>query len=614
MIKVPEDQGRRLWHASMSVALGLGLGFFVLVSVAGVLSVGLVVGYQNTVDLLAQKAELIIASQREQTRRFFGAARDQVEFIAGQISKKEAEAGESEEFVSLLIGAVSATPQIIRIQFIDADGKLIGVERQHDQAVPIFQRLGDDLDLKRLVTEAKQHQKPYWGSLLWRQEYKQAVLNYQQPVFQSSKLVGILSAWISVNEMSEFMSSLETEFGANSFILYGRDQVLAHPLMSFGYAGLNRATPLPRQTTFADPIVSSMWRGAKQTSFAQQFISGPNVKFVGYGELEYIILFRELAGYADKPLLIGTYFESHDLAAEVSRLKWAIYICLGMAFLAACFAAFLGREVARPVRRLAEGSRKVHGLDLANVDRIPRSFFRELDDAAQSFNFMLDGLRWFERYVPKGLVRRLMKINPDGQVEEAHREIAVMFTDIVGFTSLSENLSAPATAGFLNAHFAMIAACVEEEGGTVDKFIGDSVMAVWGMLERQSDMADRACRSALAISDAIGKYNRTRQDNVARVSRLRLRIGIHIGRALVGNIGSDERVNYTIVGDVVNVAQRLEEVCKTLGNQECDVMIMTSDAIKLNLTDEFNLRPLGPQALRGREEQVEVYTLVGSNA
>jgi class 3 adenylate cyclase len=595
----------------MSVALGLGLGFFVLTAVAGVLGVGVVVGYQNTVDLLRQKAELIISAQRDQTHRFLEAAENQVDFISVQISNEEVEPGRSSEFVNLLLGAVSATPQIIRIQFIDKNGRLTGVERQLDESIPIFQNVGHDDDLKRLLDKTMNGLQPYWGDLLWRQEYEQAVLNYQRPVIRSGQLLGVMSAWISINQLSEFLSNLESELGANAFILHGRDQVLAHPLMAFGYAGLNRATPLPRQTSYADPVVSAMWQEREGKSIVEWFMSGPQVKHVAYGDLEYVILFDEITGYSDQPWLIATYFESHDMAAEARRLRWAIIFCIAMAVISASVAMYIGRQIAQPVRRLAEGSKKVHSLNLADVEQIPGSFFRELDDAAQSFNVMLDGLRWFERYVPKGLVQRLMRLNPDREIESSYREVAVMFTDIVGFTTLSENMTAPAVAEFLNDHFAMIARCVDAEEGTVDKFIGDSTMAVWGAPERQADFADRACRCALAISRAVHKYNVDRQSSQYGAPRVWLRIGLHVGRVVVGNIGSTDHVNYTVVGDAVNVAQRLEEAAKTFGDTDREVNILISGSVRSSLVESFDMVHVGPRTLRGREEQVEIYMLKG---
>src|SRR5258708_16097094 len=149
-----------------------------------------------------------------------------------------------------------------------------------------------------------------------------------------------------------------------------------------------------------------------------------------------------------------------------------------------------------------------------------------------------------------------------------------MFTDIAGFTHQAERLSASDTAAFLNDHFSLLIPCIEAEGGTVDKFIGDSVMAFWSAPEPQPDHADRACRTALAIRAAVSA------ENDARCGRgeppIRLRIGIHTGPAVIGNIGSAERVNYTVVGDTVNMAQRCEALAKELNQPRTDVPILVT--------------------------------------
>lgn len=597
------------WHASMSVALALGLGFFVLTSVAGVLGVGLVVGYQNTADLLTQKAELIIGAQREQTERYLSAAENQVDFLASRVAEGEVDPGGSEEFISLLLGAVSATPQIVRIQFIDDRKILTGVERTWEGTSPIFLRVGDDSDLLALVSQARSAIGPQWGKLLWRQEYEQAVLNYQRPVVRDGEVIGILSAWVSIVELSEFLADNEQEFGANVFLLYGRDEVLAHPLMAFGYAGLNRASPLPRQERFADPVVSAMWRSNDKFSIAREFLTGENTRFVSFGDLEYVILFEDLPGYGERPLTIATYFETHDMLAEAARLKWAIIFCLVMAVISAGMAAIIGQKIAQPVRRLSEGAKRIHDLDLSKIGDIEGSFFRELEEAAQSYNFMLEGLRWFERYVPKRLVRQLMRYHVGTQIESAHRDVVVMFTDIVGFTALSEHLTASQTAAFLNEHFAGLSECIDRYDGTIDKFMGDSVMAMWGGLEHQDDAADRACLAALAIADWIAEYNRSRPEGEGGQPPVRLRIGLHIGRVVVGNIGSEDRLSYTVVGDTVNVAHRLEESGKQIGDCDGEVNILVSGAVRAALVRPLEFDRIGAHQLRGREEMVEIYVL-----
>ncbi|WP_170475662.1 adenylate/guanylate cyclase domain-containing protein [Ruegeria arenilitoris] len=597
------------WHASMSVALALGLGFFVLTSVAGVLGVGLIVGYRNTSELLTQKAELIIGAQRQQVERYLTAASDQVDFIASRIASDEVEPDGSEEFVSLLLGAVSATPQILRLQFIDRDQILTGVERVQDETVPIFLKLGDDVDLLNLVNSAIETGKSRWGDILWREEYGQAVLNYQKPVVRQGKIVGVLSAWVSIVKLSEFLADQEVEFGANVFMLYGRNSVLAHPLMAFGYSGLNRSAPLPQQDRFSDPIVSAMWQPNDRFSVAKYFLTGTNTRFVAYAEWEYVIFFDELSSYGAQPLTVATYFEAHDIIAEAARLKWAIIFCLVMAVLSAGMAALIGQKIAQPVRRLSDSAKRVHDLDISNIAEIEGSFFRELDEAARSYNFMLDGLRWFELYVPKRLVRQLMRHHTGKQINSSHRDVVIMFTDIVEFTTLSEHLTAPQVALFLNEHFAGLADCIQRNGGTIDKFIGDSVMAIWGALEHQDDAADLACQAAIEIARWIKDFNINKRTEAGLLHPVRLRIGIHIGRVVVGNIGSEGRLSYTVVGDAVNVAQRLEEAGRSLGNSESEVNVLTSSSVRSALVKPLEFERIGAHKLRGREELVEIYSL-----
>jgi adenylate cyclase len=596
----------------MSVALGLGLGFFVLTAVASVLAVGLVSGYHNTVDLLRQKAELLVVSEVNQTRFYLESARDQVDFVVDQIERGELEAGADDAFLSLLMGALAATPQIVLLQHIDADYQLVGAERREMQVSPLFLSIkGDDTDLKRLFDEVVAAREPRWGPLLWRQEYGEATLNYHRPVVRDGRVLGVVSALISIRRLSELISDLETDFGANAFILHGRDEVLAHPMMAFGHPGLNRTNPLPRQSGFGDPVLASMW--SEQPSgffFDETVMAGPGTRFVRFGEESYIILFRDLDGYAAKPLIVGTHLPALDILSEIYRLRWAIILCLVISVISSAVAASIGRAIARPVRRLAESAKRIHDLELGSVAPIPGSFFRELNDAASSFNTMLDGLRWFERYVPKTLVRRLIRLDQDDALGSSYRDVAIMFTDIENFSTITETMTAPAVAEFVNRHFTTLSECVEAEGGTIDKYIGDSVMAIWGAPEPHDDCADRACRAALAIQAAVGRQNAGAAAEGG--PRLRLRIGIHSGRVVAGNIGSPDRINYTVVGDPVNVTERLEELGKEIGRTDDDINILVSGTLRAALLQPFDLTHLGPQKLRGRQEQVEVYVLNGA--
>jgi class 3 adenylate cyclase len=182
------------------------------------------------------------------------------------------------------------------------------------------------------------------------------------------------------------------------------------------------------------------------------------------------------------------------------------------------------------------------------------------------------------------------------------REVTVLFTDIVAFTARTETMGAAATAEFLNHHFALVTACIEAEGGIIDKYIGDAVMALWGALEPQADHAARAARAARAIALAI------RDDNAGRMPPVRMRIGLHSGPVVVGNIGTPTRMNYTVVGDTVNTAQRLENLAKEL-LPDADVAILLSDTTASALAREIPIVPLGTHQLRGIGGAARVFAL-----
>ena len=311
--------------------------------------------------------------------------------------------------------------------------------------------------------------------------------------------------------------------------------------------------------------------------------------------------------YGDRPWLVGVHFPAADLTDEIARLRWAA-IAGALVLLASLIVASLfARYLSTPLGRLAAAAEHVRDLTLDRVPQLPGSLFKEITTADQAFNAMVVGLRWFETYVPRNLVHRLVRQGSDAVTESVTCSATVMFTDIAGFTSQSETMSAPETAAFLNRHFALLSQCIDAEGGTIDKFIGDAVMAFWGAPEPVADHAARACRAALAIRRAVAADNATR--NADGTPPIRVRIGLHTGEVIVGNIGAPGRINYTIVGDTVNTANRLEQIGKEIGDDQADVTITISDATARAAGDDFAATPAGSRNVRGREKQVAVFRL-----
>jgi len=271
-------------------------------------------------------------------------------------------------------------------------------------------------------------------------------------------------------------------------------------------------------------------------------------------------------------------------------------------------ALWLGRRMAKPMRGLAIAADRIRTLQLDPPPHVDRSRLIELDDAAVAFNSMATGLKWFETYVPKTLVHQLLSDeSTSSRLTSAEREVTVMFTDIRSFTTLSESLAATEVADLLNEHFGLLAICVEETEGTIDKYIGDSVMAFWGAPTEMSDHVNRACNAALAIRKTIDSENRRRTE--AGLPAIKMGIGIHTGSAIAGNIGAPSRINYTLVGDTVNLAQRIEQLCKPLAETDSDVTILVSSNVAEKVTETFKLEDLGSQPIRGRNEPIDISRL-----
>jgi adenylate cyclase len=240
------------------------------------------------------------------------------------------------------------------------------------------------------------------------------------------------------------------------------------------------------------------------------------------------------------------------------------------------------------------------------VGELSRCRLRDAHELASSFNRMLWALRAFSTYVPMKLANQVVQGVVGAQVASEERELTVMFTDIVSFTSLSEGMNAVEVADFINDHLTMLAQCVEETGGTIDKYIGDALMAFWGAPQRMENTSAAACRAAALMAQ------RLREDNLQRLAAgkqpIRLRIGIHTGPLVVGNIGAPGRINYTVVGDTVNVAQRLESLGKQV-DADAEFVALLSSATADHLADEFTLHAEGEFQLRGKQHDVGVLRL-----
>jgi len=319
------------------------------------------------------------------------------------------------------------------------------------------------------------------------------------------------------------------------------------------------------------------------------------------------VAFRDvLIGEAQVELDLGVLIdpvvrESRKQLAAVASGVIVIGVASGLVFV-----AFL----AGPLRRLRAGVERLTKGDL--TARVPPTSRDEVGELTRAFNEMGESLQQkeriqsaFGRYVSDYVLNQLLQ-TPDGdELAGAEREITILFADIRRFTRLSEGMKARDVVALLNDVFQLVSDRILARGGTIDKFIGDAVMAYFGAPAAQPDHALRAVAAAEDIVRAVAERNNRLRDEHPRGEggpAVDVGIGIHSGPVVVGNIGSDRRTDFTAIGDAVNVAHRLEKLARPRE-------ILVSETVQRRVRGAFRLRFEGERQLSGRVEPVHVYAV-----
>ncbi len=267
-------------------------------------------------------------------------------------------------------------------------------------------------------------------------------------------------------------------------------------------------------------------------------------------------------------------------------------------------AAFLlARRIARPLRAVTEGVRRIGRFELDGTS-FPRSHIHEVEVLSTSVQRMRDSLQSFAQYVPVDVVRDLIQSGGVAGLGGNRRTVTVMFCDLKGFTSYAEKVDPETAVDTLTAYFEIFVRAIDKEGGVVDKFLGDGIMALFNAPSALPAHAAAACRAALlaqrelAAAGEIGGYIPL------------VRTGLHSGEALVGNVGTEQRFSFTAIGDCVNFGSRLESLNKRYGTR-----IIASDVVRQECGEkEFLWRLLDLVAVEGRREKLEIFELMNFRA
>lgn len=430
--------------------------------------------------------------------------------------------------------------------------------------------------------------EPQWFRVVDHPTGERPSIAFAGPIDVYQERQGVLAIMIDYARLARFLSQLEVGRTGTAFIIDASGELVAAPDPDADELhvakGDTKLLPLARiaLATAGEDGRKQAWRSRLTSGGAAYEVALTPLPFPGWS-LATVIPEAEFLGPVETTL---------------HRLIFGLAVG---AVLAALASAALARSViAAPLSRVVGELRHVESFALEQVRRHP-SRLKEIASLSGAIAEMATGLSAFRKFIPADLVRGLLRQGVEARAGGSIQELSVMFIDIAGFTGLSERMG-DRVVPLLSRYLDLASEAVVANGGTIDKFIGDAVMAFWGAPQPQDDHALRCCRAALGCRRAIATSGIA--DDFGQP--LQIRIGLNSGRMLVGNIGSELRLNYTVIGDAVNVASRLESANKSYGTQ-----ILIGEATERLARGTIVTREIDSIAVYGREEGFSVYELIG---
>jgi adenylate cyclase len=435
-----------------------------------------------------------------------------------------------------------------------------------------------------------------WSNLYFFYTDKKPGISASFPVVnRQGRVVGALGFDITLAELSEFLQTVNVSSNAETLVVNDDSEVIAS--IDAARAVVKRQgklQPARINELGIDWLEHSceLYKKSKQNKF--------NFIFKGKSYLASYTNFPRSLGKNWKLIVVVPESDFTANLENTNRITMLIslLILIGGITLVALFSNL----ISKPMTLLTQETVKVKDFDLSHRLKV-NSHISEIHDMAEAIKAMKTGLRAFQKYVPSSLVRDLISSGHEAELGGESREITLFFSDIEGFTPFSENLSPQELMLNLSEYLTLMTAHIQENSGTVDKFIGDSIMAFWGAPQKMENHPEMACRAAIGCRRIIEMLKE--QWIKDGKTPLHTRMGLHTGDAVVGNLGSADRMNYTAMGDSVNLASRLEGVNKIYGTT-----IIVSEETYQRTSEQFIFRELDCVAVKGKKRGIIIYELI----
>lgn len=431
------------------------------------------------------------------------------------------------------------------------------------------------------------------NALFWTDVYSFSTtglpgITLSDPIYQKTgELSGVIGVDLTLSFLENFLAQQKIGKTGKAFIMNKTGEVI----IPLGVASAKKGI-----SSDISSIAFEEYSKHKKQSF-----------IIKSNKIEYLVYFNPFPLSSGKEWLITIIVPLNDYFGNLFKTQTEVsLISLCILIIAGIVVIYSSKKISDPIVILSKEVDKIQQLELESKVRV-ESNIKEIKTMDTSIAAMRGAMRSFGRYVPKEVVKKLLLINHEILLGGDKKEITVFFSDIAGFTTIAETMHSELLIDLLSEYFGVLSKIILNSQGTIDKYIGDSIMAFWNAPLDIAEHARVACKCALECKAAVFKLNQKLKGEGK--PELITRIGINTGKAFVGNIGTAERINYTVIGDVVNTAQRLEQ-----SGKEYHVPIIISDQVVEKIGGQFLIRPLDFVAMKGRKEKMVIYELIAEKS
>ena len=583
-----------------------GVGALIASAVGVAIWLGFQSARQTTETLLTERAQTLIGSMETTIDGNFRPVVEQSKWIRRQVESGALDIGDTGALDVFMRGVFAGTPDVAGIAIVYPDG----ISRRWGRAdlAPVEEDWSGREAIRAWLSAGSQRDHGIWEQPFWTPTLDDTVLLHDEPMFREGQFLGMVGQVVPVSRLSRLLVRGHAETGLVPFVLYGKERVLAHSLIQeLRGAPSEDSAALPSLEELGDAVLARIWTPDEEALEMLQGVADMQSAFVRYKDTDYVFLYRFLDRYGPQPWVLGAYLDTNQHGdAEIRRVILTVAGGIAVMVGAVAIAMLVGLRISRHLTALATAADEVQSGRLEAGVSLGRSGIREISDLMHAFGQMLAGLRerhlmrsTLGRFVPEPVARTLL--DEGGQLEPRETVATILFCDLEGFTALTESCGAQGIVSLLNAFFSEMVHILERHGGVVTQFQGDAILATFNVPITDTDHAGNAVRAALEMQRRV-----TASEFAGE--RLRIRIGINTGTVVAGAVGADERLSYTVHGDAVNLAARLESLNKKFGTR-----ILASEAT-ISLVSGFDTHRIGETSVRGQTQPIAVYDIIAERS